>query len=549
MATIPTPINAETVSELQSQVFRLMRDLYEDRIGGLYVGDVFEEDEDYLSLALASSGGLEKVDNELQVQCKSDGGITTASTGILVQCKPSGGLDTDAEGLYIESLVEGGSLVYSGTVSGLTISSVDGVAFVDNLPAAVIALVTLSPGSQFIEISDSSGRELRGVLKAVGTGEALGAELITSWVLLPGSFTTWTLDGINITQAACGSTDQGRVRSAIADINAGDLTKISGTLTMNSGTIPRIEMYSGADGAGTDQFDVSEGSFADYLTVSSDTYDYLRVGMNYLYWQATDFALTPISWKKVTAPSANGCTIVSALNGTTYNFTSKDASFTYNAASYDVKLYAAAIAIDAPSPLSLSGQSLSLKNDADAKITEVDTGALADSDTVIPTSKAVKTVTDLLAPKASPTFTTQITTPIIALTGGQIAFPSAQSASADPNTLDDYEEGTWTPTLNSFTIVGDNPVCTGRYTKIGNIVYIEMRINAGLGGNTSVACTGNVSNVSGLPFTPAYPSACYALNAINTDYGSGATWTTAKLYPQTWSAYNNYIIISSMYRV
>jgi hypothetical protein len=33
------------------------------------------------------------------------------------------------------------------------------------------------------------------------------------------------------------------------------------------------------------------------------------------------------------------------------------------------------------------------------------------------------------------------------LTGGGLKFPPTQVASADPNTLDDYEEGTWTPFL------------------------------------------------------------------------------------------------------
>ena len=51
----------------------------------------------------------------------------------------------------------------------------------------------------------------------------------------------------------------------------------------------------------------------------------------------------------------------------------------------------AAVTIDGTSPLSLSTQAISLKNDASAAITEVDTGTLADSDTVVPTSKAVKT--------------------------------------------------------------------------------------------------------------------------------------------------------------
>src|SRR5262245_1079228 len=32
---------------------------------------------------------------------------------------------------------------------------------------------------------------------------------------------------------------------------------------------------------------------------------------------------------------------------------------------------------------------------------------------------------------------------------GQLPFPALQNSSADANTLDDYEEGTWTPTITS----------------------------------------------------------------------------------------------------
>jgi len=76
----------------------------------------------------------------------------------------------------------------------------------------------------------------------------------------------------------------------------------------------------------------------------------------------------------------------------------------------------------------------------------------------------------------SPTFTTKITTPIIDLTGGQVAFPTSQSASADANTLDDYEEGTYEPTLTcsisgSYTLNADYD--TLAYTKIGRMVHIQ----------------------------------------------------------------------------
>jgi len=42
-------------------------------------------------------------------------------------------------------------------------------------------------------------------------------------------------------------------------------------------------------------------------------------------------------------------------------------------------------------PLKVVGQLLSVINDAGVEVTEVDTGVLANSDTVIPTSKAVVT--------------------------------------------------------------------------------------------------------------------------------------------------------------
>ena len=54
-----------------------------------------------------------------------------------------------------------------------------------------------------------------------------------------------------------------------------------------------------------------------------------------------------------------------------------------------------------------------------------------------------------------------LTIPTINLTSGQITFPTTQVPSSDANTLDDYEEGTWTPviiaaagTINSSSVFG-----------------------------------------------------------------------------------------------
>jgi hypothetical protein len=65
------------------------------------------------------------------------------------------------------------------------------------------------------------------------------------------------------------------------------------------------------------------------------------------------------------------------------------------------------------------------------------------------------------------------------------------------NYLDDYEEGTWTPTLKGGTSAGSASYTAryGYYTRIGNIVQISMTIAC-----SSVTGTGDMV-IDGLPFT------------------------------------------------
>lgn len=57
--------------------------------------------------------------------------------------------------------------------------------------------------------------------------------------------------------------------------------------------------------------------------------------------------------------------------------------------------------------------------------------------------------------------------------GAGISFPATQSASTDANTLDDYEEGTFTPTATSSGGSITSYTSSGQYTKIGNVVTIQ----------------------------------------------------------------------------
>jgi hypothetical protein len=81
--------------------------------------------------------------------------------------------------------------------------------------------------------------------------------------------------------------------------------------------------------------------------------------------------------------------------------------------------------------------------------------------------------------------------------GQGITFPAAQDASSNANTLDDYEEGTFTPTATNFS--GSTAVWAGTYTKIGNLVRLTIQSTSGSGGTT----TAGSSYFSGIPFTPA----------------------------------------------
>jgi hypothetical protein len=88
-------------------------------------------------------------------------------------------------------------------------------------------------------------------------------------------------------------------------------------------------------------------------------------------------------------------------------------------------------------------------------------------------------------------------------TAGQIKFPATQNASADANTLDDYEEGTFTPTI-SFVTPGNLTVVystqVGEYTKIGRDVRVSCNLITST--FTHSTASGNLL-INGYPFTAA----------------------------------------------
>ena len=111
--------------------------------------------------------------------------------------------------------------------------------------------------------------------------------------------------------------------------------------------------------------------------------------------------------------------------------------------------------------------------------------------------------------------------------GSGISFPATQSASTDANTLDDYEEGTWTPTLTIGGLTTGITYTTrsASYVKIGRIVYISLNIQLSSKG----FLTGDVI-ITALPFTTNSAANGYAYFGA-ADY-SAMSGATAHIYAQ-----------------
>lgn len=99
------------------------------------------------------------------------------------------------------------------------------------------------------------------------------------------------------------------------------------------------------------------------------------------------------------------------------------------------------------------------------------------------------------------TFSGPAVTGILTLTGGQIAFPAVQVPSANVNTLDDYEEGTWTPSF-TFSTPGNLTIAystrIGVYTKIGRQVVASVNLITSTFTHTTAS---GVAQLTGFPFT------------------------------------------------
>jgi hypothetical protein len=187
------------------------------------------------------------------------------------------------------------------------ISKVNGTAFITNpsvdLTPYVGHKITLTAG----------GKTVVGWIKAAGTSEGLGDELVDVWTnhgTYP--YSTLTLGvGNLITQAVASTTGSVYKSSSIA----GMLIKNTNAWTKTSGENPIVCIATVSSLSNVIVFTANDTS---YKTVGGQN------GFAIYNNNPSDFGLTAYSSKQVTAPSATGVTIVSTQGGSNYNWTSDD---------------------------------------------------------------------------------------------------------------------------------------------------------------------------------------------------------------------------------
>ena len=173
---------------------------------------------------------------------------------------------------------------------------------------------------------------------------------------------------------------------------------------------------------------------------------------------------------------------------------------------------------------------------------------------VLPAAGGVQAVTTISVGNATPS-----------ASGAGITFPATQSASSDANTLDDYEEGTFTPTLTNdgFTRTYNGTYTAGNYVKVGRTVTVNvvMLVSSQTGTYSSTTPRFNlpfavyntatsmrwgtfVCRISSVPNNTPISKICTVqlqsnnLNALDFLYYNASTTSTDNLIDTTgWSGY------------
>ena len=106
-----------------------------------------------------------------------------------------------------------------------------------------------------------------------------------------------------------------------------------------------------------------------------------------------------------------------------------------------------------------------------------------------------------------------------ASSGVGIKFPATQSASTNANTLDDYEEGSWTPTITMASGTSTGNSTSAQYIKIGRQVTVIVYVSLG-----TTSGGAEINFIGGLPFAVGNGNADYGVGLLRENSNTGIGW-------------------------
>jgi len=256
----------------------------------------------------------------------------------------SGGVDPVEIGRRIAVSSPGVITLASGsvTLSNMKISAADDYAFADFSTADV--LTDYVPYCGKLTITDSAGKKLIGYIKAAGTGETLGKNVLTNgdmesftgWVLYHGALSAETTDKIEGAQSGKFTvTGTGGLGYFYREV----LADFEDCLYAIDGSIKNLTL------GGDDHMYIEVGpyqgnrkrifppsvppstwtEFSGYYTPP-----YKSIFLSCAYSLSGAWLTDNVTIKQVLTPSATGVTITSTPDGSTYNWATKEDGFNYN---------------------------------------------------------------------------------------------------------------------------------------------------------------------------------------------------------------------------
>lgn len=163
MPSSPYPILAEDQNEQLTQMQSLLDDLYQNRLGGANVGDVFQVGaDDVFQLRYLAIGGLQKIAGALAIKPDTAKGIDSSADGVCVKLRADYGLAHHADGLYVKLKSGGGITVTANGLELTTIASAVRGTFVNaDLSTGVLTIAHLkaltAPYTVSVTIFNNSG--------------------------------------------------------------------------------------------------------------------------------------------------------------------------------------------------------------------------------------------------------------------------------------------------------------------------------------------------------------------------------------------------------